>query len=73
MAFNENPLGITGPNSSGNYVPPNTANPAANSQVASYPVGNNVLKVSWPIPAYTQPNYAGPTPKPAFPLSSGVD
>jgi hypothetical protein len=68
-----NPLGINGPNSSGNAQQPSTSNPAANPQVASYAANNIVLGLSWPIHTYTQPNYAGPTPKPAFPLSSGID
>jgi len=68
-----NPMGLTGPNATTPYQQPGTAAPSANPLVASYPVGANVMNLTWPIPVYTQPNIAGPTPRPAFPLSSGVD
>jgi hypothetical protein len=67
-----NILGIGGVKAA-NYIAPDTSAKAVDPRVATYPVGANSLKLLWPIPAHTQPNYAGPTPKPAFPLSSGVD
>jgi hypothetical protein len=57
MAFPVNPMGINGPNSSGNYVQPNQAIGAgvSNPNIADYPVGANALTLTWPLPPYTQP------------------
>ena len=57
-----NPLGINGPNSQGNYQQPDYRNPAPNPAVASYPVGANVLNLSWPLPLYAQPGVAPASP-----------
>jgi hypothetical protein len=54
MSLQLNPMGISGPNSSGNYVQQNTGAPTVNANVASYPVGANSDGITWPIPAYTQ-------------------
>lgn len=58
----QNPMNLTAVSPT-NYVQPNTAAPAVNANVASYPVGANVLNLTWPIPAYTQP--VDPHPAPA--------
>jgi hypothetical protein len=49
-------MGITGPGWAGNYQQSNTANPTCNANVATYPVGANVLNLTWPIATYVQPN-----------------
>jgi hypothetical protein len=46
-----NPMNITGPNSPGNYVQPNTQNPMPNPAVANFPVGANALVYPIPPPA----------------------
>jgi hypothetical protein len=57
-----------GPNHSGNYTQPNTSKPTVHPSVANYPVGTNVLNLSWPIPIHVETN--NPThPTPPFPLS----
>jgi hypothetical protein len=56
--MNLNPMGINGPPS--NYQQPNAANPAANANVANFPVGANMLNLTWPIPNYTQPGVSNP-------------
>ena len=58
MSLNLNPLGLTGAPS--NYQQPDYRNPAANANVANFPVGANVLGVSWPVPAYVQPGTSNP-------------
>jgi hypothetical protein len=50
-----NPMGLTSGTWSGNVVQPNTAAPPANPQVASTPVGRNVLAIVWPLPRYVDP------------------
>ena len=68
MSLPLNPLGIVDPTGPGNYIQPNTGNPAANANVASYVVGSNVLNLTWPLGTYTQPDYE-PEPNHApFPL-----
>jgi hypothetical protein len=54
-----NPMGINGPNSSGNYQQPNTAAPTVNVNVASYPVGANMLGLTWPIPKHVSNDNTG--------------
>jgi hypothetical protein len=58
----QNPMDLSGPPT--NYQQPNTANPAANANVANFPVGANVLDVSKPVPAYVQPGTGNPAPEP---------
>jgi hypothetical protein len=53
MALNLNPMSINGPSSSGNYQQSDYRIPSA---VATSPSGANMLNLTWPIPAYTQPN-----------------
>jgi hypothetical protein len=65
-----NPMGISGPGWTSNYAQPNVANPSVNANVASYPVGANVLSLTWPIPVYTQPN--NPTNVTATQLDGGA-
>jgi hypothetical protein len=57
MSLPLNPMGINGPNGAGNYVQPNQAigAGAANPNIADYPVGANVMDLTWPLPPYTQP------------------
>jgi hypothetical protein len=52
MALNLNPMGISGPASSGNYQQPDYRSP---STVATSPTGANSQNLTWPIPQYTQP------------------
>lgn len=49
-----NPLNA-GPTQPAPYQQPNTANPAANANVASYPVGANPMALSWPLTPFVQP------------------
>lgn len=71
MAFNLNPLGITGPTQASPVQQTDYRNPTVNANVASYAVGSNMLNLTWPIPAYTQPNIAPRAPHPAAPLGDG--
>ena len=53
--------------STGNYVQPDYRIPTVDARVADYPVGYNVMDLTWPIPKYTQPDNPTST-DPAFPL-----
>jgi hypothetical protein len=55
-----NPMGLSGPPT--NYVQPSTAGPAADSTIADFSLGANMLDLTWPIPAYTQPGTDNPPP-----------
>jgi hypothetical protein len=44
-----------GPTSPAPVQQPDYRVPTVSSNVASYPVGANVLNLTWPIPAYVQP------------------
>jgi hypothetical protein len=71
MAFQLNPMGITGPTWAGNFVQSDYRVPAVNSAVASSPVGADEFVGTWPIAVYTQPNYpTTPVPNPPFPLGN---
>jgi hypothetical protein len=56
----QNPQGITGPSSSGNYVQSDYRNPTISANVASYPTGYDSLNVTWPIPVYAQSGTGNP-------------
>ncbi len=58
MSFNLNPQGINGPGSSGNAQQSDYRVPVVNANVASYAVGANMQLLTWPIPAYAQPNFS---------------
>jgi len=51
---NLNPMGISA-SWQGNFQQPGTVAPAANSAVASYTVGSNMLNLTWPIARYVDP------------------
>jgi hypothetical protein len=53
-----NPMDLSGPPT--NYVQPSTAAPAADPTIADFPVGANMLDLTWPIPSYTQPGVNNP-------------
>lgn len=55
-----NPMGITGPNPAGNATQ-NDYRVPANPQPATYPVGYNVLNLTWPIPKHTPSDDPGRT------------
>jgi hypothetical protein len=55
MSFNLNPQGINGPGWSGNAQQSDYRVPTVNGNVASYPLGANMLNLTWPIPQYVQP------------------
>ncbi len=53
-----NPMGITSGVWQGNAQQSDYRNPSVSSAVASYPVGANMQLLTWPILAYTQPNFS---------------
>jgi hypothetical protein len=55
MALNLNPMGLTSGVWPGNHIAPNTAAPASNPAIASYPVGTNVLNIAALLPRYVDP------------------
>ncbi len=50
-----NPLEITDSSRPPNYLQTDYRDPDTSPLVATYPVGTNVLLLSWPIPRYNQP------------------
>jgi hypothetical protein len=71
MAFQLNPMGLTGPNPTPAYVQPDYRVPSVNAAVASSAVGADEFVGTWPIAIYTQPNYpTTPVPNPPFPLGN---
>lgn len=70
MAFVLNPMGINGPAPAPNATQTDYRNPSVSAAVASYPVGSNMLLLTWPIPAYVQPNIL--TSVPASQLNGGA-
>jgi hypothetical protein len=62
VSFNLNPQGINGPGWAGNAQQSDYRVPTVNANVASYPVGTNMLSVTYPVAAYTQPNIATNVP-----------
>jgi hypothetical protein len=72
MAFNLNPMGITSGVWAGNAQQADYRVPVVSSAVASYPIGTNMQGVTWPIPAYVQPNFAPRAPHPTAPLGDGA-
>jgi hypothetical protein len=69
MAFNLNPMGLNGPNKTPKYLQPDYRIPTVNANVASYPVGTNMLGLTLPVAAYTQPDFRtnAPTPTVFYP------
>lgn len=65
-----NPMNISGPNKDPNYIQPNTTS-NSNPNVANFPVGYNVLNLTWPLPVYVQPNYPPPANHATPPLGDG--
>ena len=57
----QNPMDLAGPNKTGNWVEPNTANPTVNANVASYAVGADPLKLGNAArEVYVQPGTGAP-------------
>jgi hypothetical protein len=64
MAFNPDPMNISGPTQPAPYQQPNTANPSPNSAVASTAVGNDVMTLNLvkPPAPYVQPGISSGYP-----------
>jgi hypothetical protein len=63
----QNPMDLSGPPT--NYQQPNTAAPAPQANVADYPVGADVLNITWPVAVYQQPGAGARDP---YPVVSGL-
>jgi hypothetical protein len=56
-------MGITGPTSPAWKEQADYRTPIVNANVAVYPVGNNILSLSWPLPIYVNPVSAKDDPQ----------